>query len=1466
MAKIDFKKQVEPIDTPSSGYTFMYIDTADSLLTLKLDNSTIVKYLTSANITLEQARLGGSIFAGPVSMGNNLLTNVATPVSGTDAANKAYVDTTISVEDLWNRSGTILSPTIAGDDISTTGNIYGNNATFTGNLTINGLVDGVNVGTDVPLNTTHRTSSGVDHTFIDQNVTITGTPTFAQVNVDNLTLNGNTISSTNINGTILLSPNGTGQTLINNEVSIGGLATPATSASLDLKATNRALLLNRLTTTQRDALTPVAGMTIFNTTLSEYEIYDGTSWTTANTTLRTNLNAANADETGKVLHITFNDVGGGRQYDRSPRGNDALPVGGITVDATKGRYASGASFDGINDYYTITQTTGFPTGNDVRSVEALVKTNTVLSGTGTIVGYGAHIDTDKFTVQRNGSALRVFTLGDSVQSADDVFVVGQWAKVQVTYDGTNINAWVNGVKVITNAALTVTTTSVLGRIGQTNDSDYWNGNIDYVRMYDRILADNEIATDFLRPTKTGASVIKSDDLTILSRLGVVQANIKDNNLTVATVIANVLGGTATTSDLILQTTSGVGVTGADMHFLVGNNGGTEALTILNSGSIVIPGLTTDGVVTVSSGVLSSIAQGSGGGLDADKLDGLESTQFLRSDVSDAFTSGTLTFNDSTILAFGNQNDFQIAHNGNDTILTSTTGALYFDNINVTGKTFFRMGTDDNNTAFMLLSQAGRPLFNVDGSGQVGINITQPEGLFHIRYEDEFNFILQAQGNNIGEADIIFKKSRGGTIPTVIAPGDRLGRLTFIGHDGTDFNTVGAEMTVISEGILATGKIPAYFRFNTTNNAGVFGERMRLTADGRLEVGGHIWQMALGNSVFIGMGAGANDDLTSNDNVAVGYNALKTNITGYDIIAIGHSALFSNTIGVGNVAIGKDALKLNTEGTDQVAIGYGALTLNTTGNFNAAVGSYALTANTIGNNNVAVGRSALEQNTTGGENIGIGHQAGWTNTIGSGSVFIGHEAGFSETSSNRLYIDNSNTTTPLIYGEFDNKLLVINGTLNVDSGTLYVDRTTDFVGIGTTTPEAQLTQLATTPEHRLINSGDNNSARITRTDTLAKATRYNTVNHPGMVDPYSLELSGINPPGTSDYVLGGDIASSFTTEASFSIWIKLDNQLPTWPNNGIATLNSTNEDSLYPYVDGKLYISFFDTVRTINAYDNTGFDKTQWHHLAVTTKPGSGNYKLYQNGVLQTSGTGPAVIDFDTTFKIGAYPNEFLDGLIDDARIYNRELSPAEITTLANGGDPSTTGLLVHWKFNEGSGNTALDSSGNNNNGTFVNSPTYTTSVPAQHPGAEDVDVEAEVWVSQDGLVAGERGIHSFGDPQGTTVLRGKVTVTDSLLPSGATFSLNMTTADFGFKYLYACTDTTATRTFTIASAHIAKGSPVNPWYFMVKDQSGTIEANATWIKIVTEGLEEIDGTGNVIINADYGVARLYSDGSNLYSW
>ncbi|MBI3458654.1 hypothetical protein HY061_00085, partial [Candidatus Azambacteria bacterium] len=49
----------------------------------------------------------------------------------------------------------------------------------------------------------------------------------------------------------------------------------------------------------------------------------------------------------------------------------------------------------------------------------------------------------------------------------------------------------------------------------------------------------------------------------------------------------IIGGTSTTQSLVYKTTTGVGATGADHIFQVGNNGATEAMRILNNGNVGI---------------------------------------------------------------------------------------------------------------------------------------------------------------------------------------------------------------------------------------------------------------------------------------------------------------------------------------------------------------------------------------------------------------------------------------------------------------------------------------------------------------------------------------------------------------------------------------------------------------------------------------------------------------------------------------------------------------------------------------------------------------------------------------------------------------------------------------------------------------------------------------------------------------
>nr|NQU91759.1 hypothetical protein [Bacteroidota bacterium] len=166
---------------------------------------------------------------------------------------------------------------------------------------------------------------------------------------------------------------------------------------------------------------------------------------------------------------------------------------------------------------------------------------------------------------------------------------------------------------------------------------------------------------------------------------------------------------------------------------------------------------------------------------------------------------------------------------------------------------------------------------------------------------------------------------------------------------------------------------------------------------KLDVAGHIWQTGTGKSVFVGEGAGANDDLINNKNVFIGYNAGNTNTTGIHNTASGYNSLFNNTSGGRNTATGAYSLEQNTTGDYNVAIGTFTLQKNTEGNYNTANGNSALTNNTTGNSNTASGCQSGYSNTIGYSNSFLGHNSGYSNTEGYSNAFIGNESGFSNTS-------------------------------------------------------------------------------------------------------------------------------------------------------------------------------------------------------------------------------------------------------------------------------------------------------------------------------------------------------------------------------------------------------------------------------------------------------------------------------------
>lgn len=189
------------------------------------------------------------------------------------------------------------------------------------------------------------------------------------------------------------------------------------------------------------------------------------------------------------------------------------------------------------------------------------------------------------------------------------------------------------------------------------------------------------------------------------------------------------------------------------------------------------------------------------------------------------------------------------------------------------------------------------------------------------------------------------------------------------------------------------------------------------------------------------------------NTAIGYYALSANKHGKDNMAIGSRSLFNldpteriitvfADAGGGQVTVTSTGHGLsngdtvyisgttNYDGTEVIS-NVAADTFEITHSWDGDDAAGFVTPSYEANKNMAIGANSMYSATIAAQNTCIGADSGYSLTTGLGNVFIGFKAGYSETTgSNKLYIENSNSATPLIYGEFDNDLLKINGQLEV----------------------------------------------------------------------------------------------------------------------------------------------------------------------------------------------------------------------------------------------------------------------------------------------------------------------------------------------------------------------------------------------------------------------------------------------------
>ncbi len=169
-------------------------------------------------------------------------------------------------------------------------------------------------------------------------------------------------------------------------------------------------------------------------------------------------------------------------------------------------------------------------------------------------------------------------------------------------------------------------------------------------------------------------------------------------------------------------------------------------------------------------------------------------------------------------------------------------------------------------------------------------------------------------------------------------------------------------------------------------------------------------------------------------------------------------------------------------------------------------------------------------------------------------------------------------------------------------------------------------------------------------------------------------------GTDDYV---DVTlTPSSSDVSVSFWTKA-------PIQGLG--NVFGGGGIFQYFCGTSGVNLLTNHYTVgwvtictNVFDD------QWHHIVVTFDNATSDLISYKDGVLNTTLNIPGFSTVNHGInRIGAYgtgaPQRYFEGIQNDISLFNSVLTQSEVTTIYNGGTPTTiSGALAHWKMGDNS--------------------------------------------------------------------------------------------------------------------------------------------------------------------------------------
>jgi len=283
--------------------------------------------------------------------------------------------------------------------------------------------------------------------------------------------------------------------------------------------------------------------------------------------------------------------------------------------------------------------------------------------------------------------------------------------------------------------------------------------------------------------------------------------------------------------------------------------------------------------------------------------------------------------------------------------------------------------------------------------------------------------------------------------------------------------------------------------------------------------------------------------SSESNISYGYKTLTANVSGFYNSAFGREALSVNISGYENSAFGYLVLRQSFSAINNSGFGSQALAINTVGSNNTAIGTHTLMANRTGISNTAIGSLALEAS-NGDNNTALGYAAGSKNN-GAGNVFIGSNAAANSTNvNNTLVVANSNTSYPLVAGDFaaNGGALTINGT-SAPSSVAYAPANASTLNINGSVAASVLTYTAT---GTLTLDGSHYTVRIKNAGSAVNVNLPTASSCKGRIYVIVKALSSGDVTLNNPVLLNDDSnvttitgAKTFTIQSDGSAWISLN---------------------------------------------------------------------------------------------------------------------------------------------------------------------------------------------------------------------------------------------------------------------------------------------------------------------------------------